>query len=56
MIFSYYAENLANYSILYGSIAVVMMLLYWLFLTAVILLMGAELNGIIYSMKYDKNK
>jgi membrane protein len=51
MIFSYYAENLANYSALYGSIAAVMMLLYWLFLTAVILLMGAELNSILFNKK-----
>jgi len=47
-IFSYYAENMANYSLLYGSIAVVMMLLYWLFITALILLMGAEFNSVLY--------
>lgn len=56
MVFSYYAENLANYSILYGSIAVVMILLYWLFLTALILLMGAELNSILYYKKHKRTE
>lgn len=40
--FSYYVEHFANYSVIYGSIGAVIVLLLWLNLTAVFLIMGAE--------------
>ena len=45
--FSYYVEHLARYSMLYGSIGTVIVLLLWLYLTAVVLIMGAEWNGVV---------
>lgn len=43
--FSFYAENFANYSLVYGALGAVMLLLIWLYLTAIILILGAELNA-----------
>lgn len=42
--FSVYVENFANYSIIYGAMGAVMILLIWLYLSANILLLGAEFN------------
>jgi membrane protein len=41
--FQWYLENLANYSVIYGSIAVGIVLLFWAFLLASIFLFSAEL-------------
>ena len=43
--FSFYVENLGRYSVLYGSIGAVIVLLLWLYLSAVVLIMGAEFNA-----------
>lgn len=43
--FSFYVENLGRYSLLYGSIGAVIILLLWLYLSAVLLIMGAEFNA-----------
>lgn len=40
--FSYYVEHFANYSVIYGSIGAVIVLLLWLNLTALFMIMGAE--------------
>lgn len=48
-----YVNNFANYSVLYGSIGTVIVLLIWLNLTAVTLIMGAELNGTLISLRKD---
>lgn len=45
--FSFYVENFAKYSIVYGALGAVMVLLLWLYITAVILIMGAEFNQVI---------
>lgn len=42
--FGAYVRTLASYSVYYGSLAVVAVLLVWLWLTALSLLLGAELN------------
>ena len=51
--YAVYVENFANYSLLYGSIGTVMVLLIWLYMTSVVLIMGAELNGTILSLRKD---
>ena len=42
--FSFYVENVANYSVLYGALGGIVVMLLWLYATAVVLIMGAELN------------
>ena len=45
--YSFYVENFANYSVIYGTLGAVIVLLIWLFLSAATLIMGAEVNGMI---------
>lgn len=48
--FSFYVENFAQYSFIYGTLGAVIVLLVWLNLTAVILILGAEINAAIYKV------
>lgn len=43
--FSYYVNNISNYSKLYGSLGAVFVLMIWLYLTSIILILGAEINS-----------
>ena len=53
--FSYYVDNMANYSLLYGSIGAVIILMLWLNLTALTLILGAEFNYVLaYELKEEK--
>lgn len=45
--FSFYVENIANFSVIYGTLGAMIVLLMWLYMTAVILILGAELNAAI---------
>lgn len=40
--FSYYVERMGRYSVLYGSIATVIVVLLWLYMSAQVLILGAE--------------
>jgi membrane protein len=44
--FAWYVRNIANYNVLYGSIGTVIALLVWLYLLAVIALIGCEYNAV----------
>jgi membrane protein len=44
-LFSWYVENFGSYDKVYGSFAAVIILMLWLFLTAFIILLGAEINS-----------
>ncbi|MCX7614890.1 MAG: YihY/virulence factor BrkB family protein [Clostridiales bacterium] len=48
--FSYYVQNMGRYSVLYGSIGAIMVLMLWLYLTGIVLVMGAELNDILITL------
>lgn len=52
-LYSYYADHFSHYSALYGSIGAVIVALIWLDLTAVTLILGAEVNGVLISMRKD---
>jgi membrane protein len=43
--FSFYASNLGSYNKTWGSLAAVIVMLTWLWLTSLALLMGAEINA-----------
>lgn len=47
MLFSWYAANIANYNGTYGSLGAVIGFLTWMWLSAMIILTGAELNAVI---------
>ena len=45
VLFAVYVNNFGNYNDTYGSIGAVVVLMLWLYLTAFVVLLGAELNG-----------
>lgn len=54
--FSFYVENFANYTLIYGALGAVIVLLMWLYMTAVILILGAELNAVLFTLRADREK
>jgi len=46
--FGWYVTRIANYSMFYGSFGAGIATLVWLYITAFSVLMGAELNGVLY--------
>lgn len=47
MLFSYYVSNMSNFSILYGSIGAIMILMLWLYITGMLLILGGAFNRVI---------
>ena len=43
--FSFYVEDFAHYSLIYGTMGAMIVLLMWLYMTALVLILGAELNA-----------
>ena len=52
--FSFYVKNFAKYSVTYGSLAGIIIMLIWMWIIFIIILLGAEINGTIFSMKHFK--
>lgn len=52
--FSYYVEHFANYSVLYGSIATVVVLLLWLYMSGTVLIMGAEFSAVLLQRRRNR--
>ena len=46
--FSYYVEHIAGYTLLYGSVAAVVVTLLWLYMSGLVLIMGAEFNAVLH--------
>ncbi len=53
-LYGWYVSYIAHYSLLYGSIGAIIVLLIWLDMTAVVLIMGAELNGVLLGMRRER--
>ena len=51
--FSFYLSNFANYGAIYGSLGTAIALLVYLYLSAVALLLGEEVNAAIYGGATD---
>jgi membrane protein len=51
--FGWYVTRIANYSMFYGSFGAGIATLVWLYITAFSLLMGAELNGVLYGDRLE---
>ena len=51
--FAYYVEHMAHYTELYGSIATVIVVLLWLFMSAMSLILGAEVSGILSAWRAE---
>lgn len=55
-LYAWYVEHIAHYSLLYGSIGTVIVLLIWLNMSAMTLIMGAEFNGTLISLRKDREE
>lgn len=53
-VYSFYVENFSNYSLIYGTLGTVIVLLIWLYLTAVVLIMGAEMNDSLIALRRER--
>lgn len=54
IIFSFYINNFGNYSKTYGSIGGIIVLLIWLYISSIVIVLGAEINAVIMSNKDKK--
>ena len=54
-LYSVYVDYIASYSLLYGSVGTAVVLLMWLYLTAVTLILGAELNGTLIALRRERD-
>ena len=50
-LFSFYVERVARYSVIYGTLGAVIVLLLWLYLASVMLIMGAEFNSVLMVLR-----
>lgn len=52
-IFSYYVNNFGKYTVTYGSVGGIIMLLIWLYISSIIIIIGGEINATIeYFRRY----
>ncbi|GAF19206.1 LOW QUALITY PROTEIN: ribonuclease BN [Bacillus sp. JCM 19046] len=50
-LFSIYVSNFGNFESTYGPLAGIIILMFWFFITGIILIIGAEVNATIHQMK-----
>jgi membrane protein len=55
-VYSYYITNYATYSLFYGSIANLIILLLWMYLLSYIFVLGMALNAGSHSLEFNKKK
>lgn len=54
--FSFYVDNIARYSLLYGSLGAIIILMLWLYMTSITLLLGPMLNHTLLVRRMDRNR
>lgn len=52
-IYSYYANNLANYDIIYGGLSSIIVLMIWVYVISYILVLGIAINTNIYKIENE---
>ena len=53
IVFSMYVESFDSFSIIYGTLGAVIVLMSWLYLSAMILILGAELNAALVTIRTE---
>jgi membrane protein len=53
--FSYYVSNFSTYNKLYGSLGTLLIIMLWLYLNSFVILVGFELNVVIYGNSRKQN-
>ena len=52
--FSFYINNINNYSRFYGSVAAVFILMLWIFITSIFIIFGVEVNSVLTTTQIEK--
>ena len=57
LLYSFYIENFANYSYVYGSLAAIVLIMLWVYFCMIIFLIGGEINMtvIVYKLRERNN-
>lgn len=59
VLFSYYVNNFGNYSVTYGALGGIIVMLIWLYISSIIILVGGEVNATLRYFRlngYARNK
>lgn len=48
MVFSYYVENISDYTAVYGGLGAVIIFMIWIYITALVILIGGEINSAMF--------
>ena len=54
LLFGWYVTRIADYSIFYGSFGAGIATMVWLYITSFSVLLGAELNGVLYRQRQEQ--
>ncbi|MDO5040488.1 MAG: YihY/virulence factor BrkB family protein [Peptoniphilus sp.] len=54
-LFGYYVINFSNYSVTYGSLGGIIVMLVWMWIMSIVVLLGAEINATLFSMSHFKS-
>ncbi len=54
-LFGYYVINFGNYSVTYGSLGGIIVMLVWMWIMSIVVLLGAEINATLFSMNHFKS-
>lgn len=54
--FSFYANNLVNYTKVYGSLGGIIVLLLWIYLSSIVIILGAEINSSLEFLGIGRRK
>ena len=54
IVFSFYVENFASYSIIYGTLGAMIVLLIWLYLTSFSIIIGVEFNAALQEVRGEE--
>ena len=55
MAFSLYVSNIGRYSLVYGTIGAIVVLMLWLYFTGLVLVAGSEFNYLVLRLRQKKN-
>lgn len=56
ILFSFYVDHIARYSLLYGSLGTIIILMLWIYMTCITLLLGPILNHTLMIRRMDRNR
>jgi membrane protein len=48
LLFGFYLQHYADYSIIYGSLGAAIALLVWMYMVSLVILVGAEFNAMLF--------